>query len=278
MSGTILVIGASGTIGSEIVRILKAEGRSVRTTTGKPATEAGKVHVNLATGEGLDAAFAGVERAFFLSPGGYADQYKILAPLIAKAKAANLKKVVLMTAMGVEMNPDAPMRKAEIDLENSGVPYTIIRPTWFMQNFNTFWVYGIKEHGAIRLPAGDGKVGFIDARDISAAAAKLLTDDTHNGKAITLTGPALMTHADVAAEISKAAGKTVTYTDVDPAELKGILLGAGLPADYVELLLALLGFVKAGYSASLSTGVQDVLGRAPGDFQTYARDFAGSWK
>ncbi len=277
MPSNILIVGASGTVGSEIVRVLKAAGHSVRTTTSKPTTAPDQVHVNLATGEGLDAAFAGIDRAFFLSPGGHADQYKILAPLIAKAKAANLKKVVLMTAAGVEMNPEGPMRKAEIDLENSGVPYNIIRPTWFMQNFNTFWVYGIKEFGAIRLPAGDGQVGFIDSRDISAVAAKLLTEDALSGKTITLTGPALMTHADVAAEISKVAGKTVTYSDVDPAELKGVLLGAGLPADYVELLLMLMTYVKAGYSASLSTGVQDVLGRAPGSFQTYAQDFKASW-
>jgi uncharacterized protein YbjT (DUF2867 family) len=277
MSQSILVIGASGTVGSEIVRNLKAEGHTVRTTTSKPTTEAGKVHVDLATGAGLDAAFAGVDRAFFLSPGGYADQYKILAPLIAKAKAANLKKVVLMTAIGVETNPDAPLRKAEVDLENSGVPFNIIRPNWFMQNFNTFWVYGIKEHGAIRLPVGDGKAGFIDARDISAVAAKLLTDDKHNGQAFTLTGPELLTHADVAAAISKEIGKPVTYIDVDPEELKGILLGVGVPADYTELLLLLLSYLKAGYSAVVNDSVKTILGREPGDFKTYAHDFKAAW-
>jgi uncharacterized protein YbjT (DUF2867 family) len=277
MLQSILVIGASGTVGSEIVRVLKAEGHSVRTTTSKSTAEAGKFQVNLTTGEGFDAAFAGVDRAFFLSPGGYADQYAVLAPLVAKAKANGLKKVVLMTAMGVEMNPAAPLRRVELDLEASGVPFNIIRPNWFMQNFNTFWVYGIKEHGAIRLPVGDGKASFIDARDISAVAAKLLTDDSRNGKAFTLTGPEPLTHADVAALISREIGKPVAFTDVEPEELKGVLLGAGLPADYVDFLLVILGFLKAGYSAATTSAVKDILGREPGNFKTYVKDFRASW-
>jgi uncharacterized protein YbjT (DUF2867 family) len=273
----VLVVGASGTIGSEIVRILKAEGHEVRSTTSKPTTEAGKVHVDLGTGAGLDAAFAGIDRAFFLSPGGYADQYKVLAPLIAKAKASSLKKVVLMTAIGVETNPEAPMRKAEIDLEKSGLDYNIIRPQWFMQNFNTFWVHGIKTAGEIRLPVGTGKAGFIDARDISAVAAKLLTDDRFNNQAFTLTGPALLDHNEVAAAISKEIGKPVTYTDIDPEELKKVLLSVGVPADYTELLLMLLSYLKAGYSAVVNDSVKTILGREPGDFKTYVKDFRSSW-
>jgi uncharacterized protein YbjT (DUF2867 family) len=158
------------------------------------------------------------------------------------------------------------------------VPFNIIRPNWFMQNFNTFWVYGIKEHGAIRLPVGDGKASFIDSLDISAVAAKLLTDDSKSGQAFTLTGPEPLTHADVATLISKEIGKPVAFTDVEPEELKGVLLGAGLPADYVDFLLLILGFLKAGYSAATTSAVKDILGREPIDFKTYAKDFAGNWK
>jgi uncharacterized protein YbjT (DUF2867 family) len=278
MSQNILIVGASGTVGSEIVRNLKAEGHTVRTTTSKPTTEANKVHVNLATGEGLDAAFAGIDRAFFLSPGGYADQYAILGPLIAKAKAAGLKKVVLMTAAGVENADGAPMRRAELDLIASGVPYNIIRPSWFNQNFVNFWGYGIKTANVIALPVADGKTGFIDSRDISAVAAKLLTDDARNGEGFTLTGPEALTHAQVAAIIAEVTGKPVTFKDIAPEELRPVLVGAGLPPDYVELLLVLLSYIKAGYTGTLTGSVKEILGRDPIAFKTFATEFADSWK
>jgi uncharacterized protein YbjT (DUF2867 family) len=278
MSKPILIVGASGKVGSELVSQLKAQGHAVRVTTSKPATHADQIQVDLVSGTGLDAAFTGVERAFFLSPGGFADQYKILAPLIARAKANGLKKVVLMTAIGVEHAPDSPLRRAELDLEASGVPFNIVRPSWFMQNFNTFWVHGIQSAGQIRLPAGEGKAAFIDARDIAAVAAKLLTDDSRNGEAFTITGPELLTHAEVAAILADTLGKPVVYHDIDPDELRQTLLGWGVPADYTELLLALLGFLKAGYTAVKNDTVKELTGREPYDFKTYAKDFAASWK
>jgi uncharacterized protein YbjT (DUF2867 family) len=271
----ILVVGASGT---EIVRLLRTTGHSVRITTGKPAADPDSVRVNLITGEGLEAAFAGIERAFFLSPGGHADQYRILSPLVAKAKAAGLNKVVMMTAIGVEHNPEAPMRRAEIELEKSGIAYNIIRPSWFMQNFNTFWVHGIKAQRQIRLPVGEGKAGFIDARDIASVASMLLTEDTLKNRSFTLTGADSLTHAEVARHISAALGQTISFIDVDPEELKQALLGGGVPADYVEFLLMLLGFLKAGFTAAVTDSVREILGRPPISFTSYARDFASAWK
>jgi uncharacterized protein YbjT (DUF2867 family) len=274
----ILIVGGSGTVGSEIVKILKSEGHSVRATTSKPTTESGKVHVNLLTGEGLDAAFAGIDRAFFLSPGGYVDAYAIFAPLIRKAKEAKLQKVVLMTALGVEGAEGSPMRNAELDLIGSGVPYNIIRPSWFSQNFVNYWGYGIKNFNTIALPVGDGKTGFIDSRDISAVAAKLLTDDSRNGQEFTLTGPEALTHAQAAQIISDATGKTVSFKDNTPEELRPVLLGAGLPADYTELLLTLLSYIKAGYTGAVTNSVEEILGRKPRDFKSYAKEAADSWK
>ena len=166
---TVLIVGASGTVGSELVRLLKADGYQTRAITSqKTKVGPGQVYANLATGESLSAAFEGVDRAYLLSPPGYADQYKILSPLIQEAKRRGLKKVVLMTAMGANANEASPLRRAEVELEKSGLTYNIIRPNWFMQNFNTFWVQGIREQHVIALPAGTARTSFIDARDISA--------------------------------------------------------------------------------------------------------------
>src|SRR6185503_14578197 len=104
-----------------------------------------------------------------------ADQYKVLSPLIQEAKRQGLEKVVLMTAMGANAVETAPFRRAEIELEKSGLTYNIVRPNWFFQNFNTFWIQGILNYGKILVPGGNAKTSFIDARDISAVVAKLLT-------------------------------------------------------------------------------------------------------
>jgi uncharacterized protein YbjT (DUF2867 family) len=277
MSQSILIVGGTGTVGSQIVALLTAQGHAVRVATSKAPTE-GQVHLNLRTGEGLDTAFEGVTHAFFLSPGGYADQYAVLAPLVAKAKAANLHKVVMMTALGADQAKGSPMNRAEADLIASGIPYNIIRPSWFNQNFINFWGYGIKNHNAIALPVGDGLAGFIDARDIAAVAAKLLTDDALNGQGFTLTGPEALTHTQIAAIISQATGKTVTFSDITPDELRPVLIGAGLPADYVEVLLVLLGYIKAGYTRLVNDTVKTILGRDPITFQAFAAEFADSWK
>ena len=273
----VLVVGGSGLVGGEVARLLSAEGYQVRTTTGKKATKPDTVQVDLMTGEGLREAFAGVDRAFILSPGGYADQYKTLSPLIRAAKQQGLKKVVLMTALGANAVETSPFRRAEIELETSGLAYNIVRPNWFMQNFSTFWVHGIKQQGKILLPAGRAQTSFIDTRDIAAVVARLLTTDELANRAIDLTGPEALTHDEVAREITAATGRQVTYEEIEPAVLRQGLLGAGLAEDYTDFLLTILGFLKEGYNAGVTSAVRDVLGREPRSFRMYAQKHRGDW-
>lgn len=273
----VLVVGASGTVGSELLRLLKHEGYRVRATTSKAPTNKEQVTVNLATGEGIKAAFEGVDRAFFLSPPGYSDQYQLLSPLIQEAKRKGLKKVVMMTAMGANAVETSPFRRAEIELEKSGLSYNIIRPNWFYQNFNTFWLQGILEQKKILLPAGTAKVGFIDARDISAVAAKLLTTDTFANRDFDITGPQSVDHYEVAQAISKVTGKNIIYEEITPATLQKSLLSVGLPKDYVEFLLMILGFLREGYSAAINNNVNTILGREPKGLEQYTNDYKQSW-
>lgn len=273
----ILVVGASGMVGGELVKLLRAKGEAVRTTTSKKPSSADQVHINLATGEGLQAAFEGVSKAFFLSPPGYADHHKMLSPLIQEAKRRGLKKVVLMTAMGANA-ADTPFRRAEIELEKSGLSYNIIRPNWFLQNFHTFWVHGINSQGKILLPAGKAKVSFIDARDISAVAAELLTSSKFENKDFDLTGPEAVDHAEVAKALSAATGRKIVYEEITPKAFREGLLGAGLPADYVDFLVLIMGFLAAGYATRTTGNVEAITGRKPGGLAAYAKDFAGQWK
>ncbi len=274
----ILAVGASGTVGSAVVQSLKNEGYQVRSTTSKPVKHVGEyVHVNLATGEGTSEALKGVERAFFLSPAGYADHYAILSPLIQEAKRSGLKKVVLMTALGANASESTPFRRAEVELEKSGLTYNIVRPNWFYQNFNTFWAQGIREQGKILLPAGNAKVGFIDARDIAAVMAKLLTTDDQSNRAFDITGPESVDHADVAHAISKVTGKKISYQEIKPEVLKSGLISGGVPKDYAEFLILILGYLREGYNAAINSNVKLVLGREPTGLTKYVNEYKNAW-
>ena len=278
---TYLIFGASGTVGSQIVRELVAQGHAVRATTHR-ADAVGKrgavetVRVDLATGEGVAAAFKGVDGAYLLAPPGYADQYRLLSPLVAEAKRAGVGKVVLMTAMGANA-ADTPFRRVEQELAASGVPYNIIRPNWFMQNFQTFWVQGINAQGKVLLPAGTAKVSFIDARDIAAVAVRLLTTHDEDNRDFDLTGPAAIDHDEVARILSQETGRAIRYEEISPDTLRQGLLAGGVPADYTEFLLVILDFLKQGYAERTTGEVKRLLGREPGSFAQYAREARAAW-
>ncbi|MCB0415702.1 MAG: SDR family oxidoreductase [Bdellovibrionales bacterium] len=273
----VLVIGASGTVGSLIVQKLKEKGYQVSAATSKPVKSEEQVQIDLASGQGLKSAFEGVDRAFLISPPGYANQYEILSPLIQEAKRRGLKKVVLMTAFGANADESSPFRRAEVELEKSGLNYNIIRPNWFFQNFSTYWVSGIKEHNKILVPAGTAKVSFIDVRDIASTAVELLTSDEFANRDFDLTGPESLDHDQIAELISKVSGKSVTYEEIKPEVLKEGLLGAGFPEDYVDFMLLIFGYLREGYSADVTDSVKTVLGREAIGFEQYSREFKGSW-
>ncbi len=274
---TILVVGATGTVGSELSRLLASAGHTVRKATSRAPTEPDQVHLNLLTGDGIDAAFKGVDRAFFLAPPGHSRQDLLLNPLVDAAAAHGLQKVVLMSAMGANADEAAPLRVAERHLEASGLAYNIIRPNWFMQNFNTFWLHGILSQGQILLPVGQAKGSFIDARDIAAVAAALLVSERFNGQDFDLTGPEALDHQQVAAVLTQASGKDIGYTDISPEQMREGLLAAGLPADYAEFLLLILGYFKAGYAERKTDAVQLITGQAPRSVAQYAADYKAAW-
>jgi len=272
-----LVIGANGTVGSELSRRLAAAGHTVRRATSRAASAPGEVSVDLVARRGIAEAMAGADGAFLLAPPGHVNQDELLAPLIDAAKAQGVRKVVLMSAMGANADENAPLRKAERHLEASGLAYNIIRPNWFMQNFNTFWLHGIQAQRQVLLPVGPAKGSFIDARDIAAVAARLLTGNEFANRDFDLTGPEALDHDQVAAILSRETGRTITFQDITPQAMRESLLGAGVPPAYTEFMLVILGFFKAGYAERTSDAVQQITGRAPGSLERYAHDYRAAW-
>jgi uncharacterized protein YbjT (DUF2867 family) len=273
----ILVIGASGTVGSELSRLLAARGETVLRATSRTPTAPDQVQLDLSTGAGLDAALERADRAFVLCPPGHTNQDVLLAPVIDRARARGLQKLVLMTAMGADADETAPLRKAERRLEASGLAYNILRPNWFMQNFHTFWLHGIVTQDTIALPVGQAKGSFIDARDIAAVAASLLRSHAHANQAFDLTGGEALSHQQVAEILSRELGRTIRFHDITPEAMLPGLLAAGLPRDYAEFLLLILGFFKAGYSERTTDVVQRLTGQAPRRFEDYAHEMRSAW-
>jgi uncharacterized protein YbjT (DUF2867 family) len=274
---TTLIFGARGQIGSELARLLQVDGQHVLRATHSAATEPDQVHIDLGNGTGIDAAFARANRAFLLCPPGFTRQDLQLAPAIDAAVRHGLNKVVLMTAMGADADPESPLRRAELQLERSGLAYTVLRPNWFMQNFHNFWLHSILAEGRIKLPVGTAKGSFIDTRDIAAVAAAVLGNSAHNGRAFDLTGAQALDHDQVAALLSEASGRAIRFEDVPPEAMRANLLAAGLPPDYADFLLLILGYFKQGYAERITTSVQDILGRAPIGFAQHAREFRKVW-
>jgi uncharacterized protein YbjT (DUF2867 family) len=273
----ILVIGASGFVGSELVKILKADGYAVRGTTSKVTAGANTVKIDVGNGEGLSEAFEGVTRVFLMAPLGFTDHHAVLSPLIKEAKRRQLKKVVLMTAFGANASDEIPFRKAEIELEQSGLDYVILRPNWFFENFSSLWLTDIREKGTISIPAGNDTVSFIDTKDIAAAAAVVLIADQFNKQAFELTGSAAVDHHAVAREISAVTGKAITYWNAPPETLKVTLLADGLSEAYASLIVLLVTLIKDCYYSTITTAFKDITGRDPKTLHQYVVEHQDAW-
>ncbi len=274
---TTLVIGASGQIGSHLANLLAARGQTVRRATSRAPSQPGDVQVSLATGEGLAAALTGTDQLFLMVPPGFANQHELLIPAIDAAKAAGVRKVLLLSAMGANADDSIPQRRAEPNLQRSGLAWNVVRPNWFMQNFHTFWLHGIQTQGQILLPVGNAKGSFIDTRDIAAVAAQLLSSDDFVNAAHDLTGSESLDHNEVAAILSQAAGRPIGYTDIPEDAMRQGLLAAGLPADYTGFLLVILGAFKAGFAERTTDTLQRITGQAPIRLAQYAQDFKAHW-
>lgn len=278
MAGKILVIGATGNIGTPLVAELVKKGERVKAASrsGKAVAGAESVAFDLADASTFPAAFDGVDRAYVMVPTGYLGVDALLKPLIQFA-ADRKVKVVLQTVFGVDADDSIPYRQVELFLEKVGTPYVILRPNWFADNFHTFWLVGIKEHGVIGVPADNGKSSFIDVRDIAASAAAALTSDAFNGKAFNLTGPEALSYSDAATLITQAAGKTIAYTPVTDEAFIDILTGAGVPKDYAAFLATIFYPVRQGWTAAVTEDVKTLTGTAPRSLATYVSDHAAKF-
>jgi uncharacterized protein YbjT (DUF2867 family) len=276
----LLVTGATGTTGMEVLRALKDRGVTARALV-RDETKAHHLRdlgFEPATGDlgdprTLGPALEGVERVYLVSPTGPM-QSELEQAFLEAAKEAGAKHVVKLSLIGA--NPEAPLRfarshaKVEHALKESGMAWTLLRPTPFMQN-TLAWGPQVLD-GTFYSPVPDAAVSLVDARDVAEVAAAALTDDGHEGKSYGLSGPEAVSFRDQARRVFAAAGREVTVEEVPLEELKRELVRAGVPPWNAEGLAEQFELYADGGATMVTTGVSDALGREARNLDEFASD------
>lgn len=272
----ILVTGASGTVGSEVVKALQKQGASFkvgyreRRLEGLPG-----VAIDFDRPETLAPALAGIKTLFLLS-----NQVAPEANAVRAAKAAGVKRIVKLSVWDAAAEGFAFARwhrAIEREIEASGLSYTFLRPNGFMQNVIHYMGATIKGQNAIFQPAQDARISHIDARDIGAVAARVLTGTDHDGKAYSLSGPEALSYGEIAATLSSVLGREIRYVKISDEDYKQGAVGAGMPEAYADALVDLVRYYRTGGVASKVTGdVRAVTGSEPIRFEQFARDYAAA--
>ena len=275
MGNKVLVVGATGPVGKEVIRSLLDRGEQVkaasRTATEIPGTEA--TTFDFVQPETFGPALADVDRVFLLAPSQaltFADE--VVPRFVQRLEDAGVRKLVCMTGLTAD-RPGVPLHGIETAVKNSGINYTLLRPNWFNQNFAPgFYLESINKMGGIFLPAAEAKTSFIDARDIGAVAAAALAEDGHEGKEYNLTGPEGLDHYEACAILSDVAGREISYTPISDDDLRGALGATGMPPAAVEEMVRLYQIVCEGSCEIVTNDVESVLGRPATSFAQYAKD------
>lgn len=283
--GLVLVTGATGNTGLAVLQALAERGVPVRAMVRrKPDSGNIPAGVQVAVGDfddpaSLAAALDGAGRAYLVTPSSERAQEQQLR-FADLAVQAGTRHLVVLSQLGARA--DSPVRflryhgAVEDHVRGLGIGYTFLRPNLFFQGLLAFASL-ISARRQFYAPIGDARVSAIDVRDIAAVAAAVLTGDGHEGATYTLTGPAAITHSDIAAALSAATGREITFADTTPdafaASLRGIL-----PDWQVEGLLEDYAHYRRGEAAAVTTAVSDVTGRPAVGIGQFARDYADAFR
>jgi uncharacterized protein YbjT (DUF2867 family) len=279
----ILITEATGMVGSEVVKRLSAQGIQVRAVTRDPRkADAHRLpHVQFVQGDFEDVdsmrrACAGVDRAFLLTNATERTEQQQIA-FTRVAHQSGVRHIVKLS----QLHADASSRgrflryhaAVEAAVQASGLTFTFLRPNLYMRGLLNFR-QSIQEKSAFFAAAGDARISAVDVRDLADVAVAALTTPQHDNKTYALTGPKALTFAEVADQLSKAVGRTITFVDVPPESMRAALAELGFPAWQADGLLEEFAMYRRGEAAEVEPGVREALGRLPRSFDEFARDYA----
>jgi uncharacterized protein YbjT (DUF2867 family) len=291
---TILVMGATGTLGGEVVKQLSSSTPAVNIKAGvhsaqnvnkvKDGDKVEVVLIDYNKPETLKEALSQVDKLFLLTP-DVPNAHELASKLVIEAKKAGIRHIVKQSVMGADLEADVGTfrlhRQAEEIIEQSGIPFTFLRPNEFMQNFINFHSHFIKNNNAFYLPLEDAKVSLVDVRDIAAVAVKSLTEDTsdkHNNKTYLITGPEALSYYQAAEILSSATDKKISYVNISEEEARGAMKEMGMSDWLINTISELHDYFRKGNASQVSSAVEEVTGKKPISFSQFAKDYAEAFR
>lgn len=286
MSGSILLVGATGNVGMPLATMLAKEGYRVKATVRASTNvellqELGieTIQADLHDFFGMMNAMDGVRKVFFTVP-LVPNVVRLSKNIVQAASEAGVEHLVKVSGGGANLERTKLQRwhrEIEREMEQAGPKYTFLRPNSFMQNFVNFNAGTIRDHASFYLPIGDGKISFIDARDIALTAYHILTEEGHEGMAYELSGPEALSGKDVASILTRTIRKEIKYIDVPEQEARRAMLEANMPDSIADAMMEMYHNNKLGYTAHVNNTVYNITGEQPHTFQSFVEDYKSSF-
>lgn len=279
----ILVTGISGNVGSAVVDYLsdkkisfKAGVRNIKKYRDVYPTY-NIVEFDFEKQETYKNALSNVEKVFLIRPPQLTDVDRIFKPFIEVCKEKGTKQIVFLSLLGVEKNPFPPHHKIEKAILKSGISYTFIRPSFFMQNLSTTHAEDIKKRDNIFIPSGKANLSFIDTRDIGEIIGKTLTEEGHKNKAYTLTGPEAVDYYKVAKIMSKVLKRNITYSNPGLIKFRKEMIKRGVRKEFTNVMTVLYLTTKLGMAKQVTDTAEKILKRKPRSIDDFIRDYKDIW-
>jgi uncharacterized protein YbjT (DUF2867 family) len=289
---SILVTGASGNIGSEVVNLLLAVAPAVSIKAAvhsrqnvkkvKDGDRVKVIPIDYNESDTLRQALKDVDKLFLLTP-DVPNASDLASNAVTEAKKAGIRHIVKQSVMGADLEADVGTmrlhRQVEEIIEQSGIPFTFLRPNEFMQNFINFHSPSIKGNNAFYIPLEDAKVSLVDVRDIAAVAVKSLTDeDLHKNKTYLITGPEALSYHQVAEILSNRIGRKINYVNISDEEARAAMKEIGLSDWLINTVSELSDYFRKGKASEISSAVEEVTGNKPISFSQFANDYVDAFR